>query len=160
MKKFIGLFSLLLMTAMPMGDAKASDKRGRDRFDDFNNRGCTAKMLTRRGRIIDSFVGYSCHEAKNKCERQLRRRNRTGRNLGAYCDVDLRGRRGGQVHRVTRSCSADLKGRFGRTRKTFYAQAVGRAGTGVKRIACDKAVQKCRQFKRSRGVRGQCYAGR
>lgn len=51
-------------------------------------RSCRVKMVTRRGRIIETFRARGqrpCRRAMRKCRRELRRRHFMGRNRFARC---------------------------------------------------------------------------
>ena len=127
---------------------------------------CSADMVRRggAGRTIDTFFGQSyghgryarqeaCDQARRRCMRDLRHRQRNGRNLRAVCLVQ--GRRGGGMGpgrvQVTRHCSTALveSDRWGSyTVDRFHAQAIGPRGTGVKARACEKSQRKCQRNRR------------
>lgn len=121
--------------------------------------GCTVAMKNPRGMVMQTFQGQgydrqmACQRATNKCQRAAYQSRHPRR---VRCEVM---RRGGHDQRlVTRQCSVDLRGPRGhRTFQTFFAQATGRRGTGVKQEACMKAQRKCNRFRMSNGrYRAQC----
>lgn len=122
---------------------------------------CRAELLTRNGNLIQSFRGQgwdrqeACRMARRQCRQELRYRQNMGRNPYAYCSVGLGG--GGHQQIVQRWCQSYLIGRAGRIRRTFQAQAQGPRGTGVKRMACNKARRKCNRFRNETGrYQAQC----
>lgn len=129
------------------------DRWDNDRRDDrWDNRGevqCRSRMVTRRGRTLESFMGFGWdrqearRKAMRKCRRALRRRQNNGRNRAAQCEVTCR--RNGRRNMVNKSCSVDRLGRRGRTIQTHVGQARGPRGTGVKARACDKARRQCQR---------------
>lgn len=108
---------------------------GRDR----GNNKCSFDLVTRNGRVIESFSRRACRAANDSCLRELVSRNRQGRNLRASC---VKSRRSNPGRQVTKTCSFDRMGRRGIV-ETHFASAQGRRGTGVQQKACRKAERKC-----------------
>jgi hypothetical protein len=129
------------------------EKRERQRYDNrgsFNcsiqgagngrgNNRCSFDLISRNGRVLDTFSRQACRAANDSCNRELVRRNRRGQNLQARC-VKARGTNPGR--QVTKTCSFDRMGRRGVV-ETHFASAQGRRGTGVQQKACQKAQRKC-----------------
>ena len=133
MKKILAVFSILLTASLFSFEANASE--------------CRAEMQTRRGRTIDVFYGYSdysrrdaCYDARERCERALRRRQRDGRNPYASCIVQRNRRDRGNV---SKTCSVYRYGKRGRYIDSYFATANGRTVRDAKRKACAKALKKC-----------------
>lgn len=121
--------------------------------------GCTVAMKNPRGNVMQTFQanGYdrqlACQRALNRCERAAYQTRRPGR---VRCEIMRRG--GSSYQWVQRQCTVDLRGPRGhRTFQTFWAQASGYRGQGVKREACRKAMRKCNRWKNEQGrYRAQC----
>ena len=113
--------------------------QGRGNGNGNGNRKCSFDLVTRNGRVIQSFRSRQCRAANDSCMRELVSRNRRGQNLQARC-VKSRGTNPGR--QVTKSCSFDRMGRRGVV-DTHFAQAQGGRGTGVQQKACQKARRKC-----------------
>ena len=114
---------------------------------------CRAEIVTRRGRVVDSFREYSyskrsaCREAMVSCRRVLRRYQNNGRLPYAECEIARRDRdrRPPARRYVTITCSVSKYGARGRFLQRFTATETGREGTNVFAQACRKAGLLCQR---------------
>ena len=111
---------------------------------------CQVELINGRNMLVDTFTGYgytkqqACQEAKLDC--------RHAKYSGYYRARILTCQK--KLQMVTRSCEVSLIGGRGRLIQSFWAQAYGEVGTGVKGDACYKAKQKCQNFKMRAGRYG------
>jgi hypothetical protein len=121
---------------------------------------CNANLVRGNGQIGRTFSGWgyerreACRDARRQCNRRLSEIRMRRPHARAYCEVDRRDHR----QRVTRSCTAERRsfrgGRGGWDRhvRTFFGQATGRRGTGVRRQACNNAMRQCQRSSSRRDV--------
>ena len=136
MKKFMILMVLTLTSVLFAQTASAAS--------------CTVELRKGNGRLLDTFTswGYdrqdACWEANQDCRAVVRSGRYRGRNL--KCSYVQPRRDRNRDRRVTRTCSASMvaRGGMGRVIDTFYADASGRRGNGIKRKACQRALRLCR----------------
>lgn len=126
MKKFL-VAAALFVTSMATQSAMASD--------------CTAEMVARNGRVLDTFFAYdynhnqACREALSRCHHEQNRRSYDRVVRNASCQVSYRRP---DPRPVKERCSVNLVNtNNGRVVDTFTAQ-----GNNQKR-ACEKADNKC-----------------
>lgn len=131
MKTLISLFAFAAFFSI--SDAKANH--------------CSAEMMTQNGHVIQSFYGngyYACEDARRSCQYELDRRQSRGQNRYAFCRVNNYGGGGGYGRpQVTRHCTYEMRGQYGRLMRTFTASATGPARSGVRRQACNRAYRRC-----------------
>ncbi|WP_127716098.1 hypothetical protein [Halobacteriovorax sp. HLS] len=111
---------------------------GRRGGDNGRNQ-CSFDLVTRNGRVIETFSRRACVAANDACYRELVSRNRSGRNLHARC---VQSRYSNPGREVTKTCSVDRMGRRGVV-ETHIASAQGQRGSGVQAKACQKAMRQC-----------------
>lgn len=111
---------------------------------------CTVELSRSNGRLLETFTGWgydrqdACYEANQDCRDVVRSGRYRGRNL--KCSYVQPRRDQDRDRRVTRSCSASMvtRGGAGRVVDTFFSEASGRRGNGIKRKACQRALRLCR----------------
>lgn len=111
---------------------------------------CTVSLVNGKGKVKQNFTRYSyfgnfaCQDARRDC-RDVKR----SRYYPAPVQKCINA-----AHLVTKTCQAEMVSRRGVLVKTFSDNAVGKAGTGVKALACENAVRKCNNQRVNMGRHG------
>jgi len=131
---------------------------------------CSANLLTRRGKLLNSFQGQgvgmtmqhakqnACNQAMYQCQSDLNMRQRSGRNPYANCAVGRGGYNNGPAPRpfptpaprpapipskVSASCTFEIVKKNGKAGKSFTESAEARSSQQAETKACSKASQSC-----------------
>ncbi len=110
--------------------------------------GCRADMVTRVGRVIQSFQAPRCQGAMRQCQRELSRRQAQGLNRRATCRTGAGGHTGGGYggghNNQSRVCYVDRISSYGQHIMTHSGHA---NGYNAMNQACTEALNKCRRAK-------------